>query len=158
MFHDNLITRLKVLSSIQTTFETKVKEIEGKYGEKIGELKRCVCRPRISYCNLGNADAPTNRQLESRWRQLDKFEASLKQLGDVKRDWRKKLREKEGENEGLKVGFSFALFCQIPLSDTIVIIGNQYRSHLPTVHPQAEPCDLSSFARDQVFANEGSEC
>ncbi|KAJ2911777.1 hypothetical protein MD484_g8639, partial [Candolleomyces efflorescens] len=81
VFHDNLVTRLKMLSSIQTMFETRAKDLEGKYGEKVGELKR---------------------QLESRWRQLDKFEASLKQLGDVKRDWRRKLREKEGEVEGLK--------------------------------------------------------
>ncbi|KAJ2928159.1 hypothetical protein H1R20_g8932, partial [Candolleomyces eurysporus] len=81
VFHDNLITRLKALSSIQSTFETKAKEIEGRYGEKVGELKR---------------------QLEARWRQLDKFEASLRQLGDVKRDWRRKLREREGEVEGLK--------------------------------------------------------
>ena len=42
VFHDNLITRLKLLSSIQTMFETKAKDLEGKYGEKVGELKRCV--------------------------------------------------------------------------------------------------------------------
>ena len=43
------------------------------------------------------------KQLDSRWRQLDKFEASLKTLAEAKGLWRKKLAAKEGEVEALKV-------------------------------------------------------
>lgn len=41
--------------------------------------------------------------MDSRWRQLDKFEASVKAIAEAKATWRKKMSAKEGEIEGLKV-------------------------------------------------------
>lgn len=82
VFHDNLITRLKALSQIQLDFDKRAKEVEGRFTEKLGEMRR---------------------QLESRWRQIDKFEQSVKQVADAKAAWRRKLREKEGEVEALRV-------------------------------------------------------
>ena len=43
------------------------------------------------------------RQLEARWRQIDKFEASVKVVAEAKAAWRKKLAAKDGEIEALKV-------------------------------------------------------
>ena len=82
VFHDNLITRLKALSQIQLDFDKRCKEVEARYAEKLGDMRK---------------------QLDSRWKQLDKFEASLKTLTEAKGTWRKKLATKEGEVEALKV-------------------------------------------------------
>jgi hypothetical protein len=47
------------------------------------------------------------KQLDARWRQLDKFEASVRTIAEAKSAWRKKLSAKEGEAEALKVPFVF---------------------------------------------------
>lgn len=82
MFHDNLITRLKALSHIQGEFERRVKEAELRYTDKLGDMRK---------------------QLDLRWKQIDKFEASVKTLAEAKAVWRKKLSAKEGEIEALQV-------------------------------------------------------
>ncbi|KZT11194.1 uncharacterized protein LAESUDRAFT_734124 [Laetiporus sulphureus 93-53] len=81
VFHDNLISRLKSLSDIQLIFEKRVKEAEGRYTEKIGDMRK---------------------QLDYRWKQIDRFEASVKTVAEQKATWRKKLSTKEGEVEALK--------------------------------------------------------
>jgi len=43
------------------------------------------------------------KQLDNRWKQIDKFEASLKVYAETKAGWKKKLSQKEGEMEALKV-------------------------------------------------------
>jgi hypothetical protein len=43
------------------------------------------------------------KQLESRWKQIDKFEASVKTYAETKTTWRRKLNMKEGELEAIKV-------------------------------------------------------
>lgn len=43
------------------------------------------------------------KQLDSRWRQLDRFETSVKALTEAKAAWRKKLATRDGEIEALKV-------------------------------------------------------
>jgi chromosome segregation ATPase len=91
VFHDNLITRLKALSQIQLDFDKKCKEVEGKYLDKLNEIKK---------------------QLDARWKQIDKFESSVKTYADVKAGWRRKYAAKEGELEGLKVRSSF-FFCSL---------------------------------------------
>ncbi|KAF9447240.1 hypothetical protein P691DRAFT_131442 [Macrolepiota fuliginosa MF-IS2] len=53
VFHDNLITRLKALSQIQLDFDKRCKDVEAKYVEKLAEIRK---------------------QLEVRWKQIDKFE------------------------------------------------------------------------------------
>jgi chromosome segregation ATPase len=81
VFHDNLITRLKALSQIQLDFEKRVKDAEGKFTEKLAEMRR---------------------QLDVRWKQIDKFESSVKAYGEAKATWRRKFTAKDGEIEGLK--------------------------------------------------------
>ncbi|KAG2090778.1 uncharacterized protein F5147DRAFT_748208 [Suillus discolor] len=71
VFHDNLIARLKALSQIQLDFEKRVKDAEGKFTEKLGEMRK---------------------QLDVRWNQIDKFESSVKVYGEAKATWR--LRRK----------------------------------------------------------------
>ncbi|KAI0295796.1 hypothetical protein BC826DRAFT_1104178 [Russula brevipes] len=85
VFHDNLISRLKSLSQIQHDFEKRVKEAEARYMEKMTEIRK---------------------SLDQRWRQLDKFETSVKQYADTKTTWRRKLGAKEGELEAAKTTVS----------------------------------------------------
>jgi hypothetical protein len=44
------------------------------------------------------------KQLDNRWKQIDKFEASVKAYADTKVTWRRKFSQKEGELEAVKVG------------------------------------------------------
>ncbi|KAF8635596.1 hypothetical protein AX15_000239 [Amanita polypyramis BW_CC] len=81
VFHDNLITRLKALSQIQLDFDKRAKETEARFAERFGDMRK---------------------QFDQRWRQLDKFEASLKTYSETKAQWRRKFSAKEGEIEGLK--------------------------------------------------------
>ena len=46
------------------------------------------------------------KQLDSRWKQIDKFEVSVKTYADTKAAWRRKLSAKEGELEAIKVCIS----------------------------------------------------
>jgi len=82
VFHDNLITRLKALSQIQLDFDKRCKDAEGQYAEKLNDMRK---------------------QLDTRWKQIDKFEASLKVVVEAKSAWKKKLSLKEGEVEALKI-------------------------------------------------------
>lgn len=47
--------------------------------------------------------AEIRKQLDVRWKQIDKFEASVKTYADTKAAWRRKFAVKEGELEALKV-------------------------------------------------------
>ncbi|KAI0300120.1 hypothetical protein B0F90DRAFT_1725156 [Multifurca ochricompacta] len=85
VFHDNLISRLKSLNQIQLDFEKRTKEAEARYTDKLNEIRKSV---------------------DHRWRQLDKFESSLKQYADTKSTWRRKLSAKEGELEAAKTTLS----------------------------------------------------
>lgn len=42
------------------------------------------------------------KQLETRWKQIDKFEAGVKSYGEAKAAWRRKFAAKEGEVDALK--------------------------------------------------------
>lgn len=81
VFHDNLISRLKAVTNIQSDFEKRCKEAESKFLEKLTEVKK---------------------QVDFRWKQLDRFETSVKSLADVKHTWRRKYNTKEGELEAVK--------------------------------------------------------
>lgn len=63
-------------------FEKRCKDAEAKFSEKIGDIRK---------------------QLDNRWKQIDKFEASLKTYAETKAGWKKKLSQKEGEVDALKV-------------------------------------------------------
>ncbi|PBK92643.1 hypothetical protein ARMGADRAFT_967153 [Armillaria gallica] len=81
VFHDNLITRLKALSQIQLNFDQRCKEVEGRFVEKLTDMRK---------------------QLDARWKQIDKFETSVKAYAEVKSGWRRKFSAKEGELEAIK--------------------------------------------------------
>lgn len=89
MFHDNLITRLKALSQIQLDFDKRCKEVEARFVEKMNDMRK---------------------QLDNRWKQIDKFEASVKSYADTKVSWRRKFSAKEGELEAVKVCFLYLRF------------------------------------------------
>ncbi|KZP16088.1 hypothetical protein FIBSPDRAFT_749256 [Athelia psychrophila] len=81
VFHDNLITRLKALSQIQLDFDRRCREVENRFTEKLTDMRK---------------------QLDNRWKQIDKFESSVKTYADTKVAWRRKLSAKEGELEAIK--------------------------------------------------------
>ena len=58
------------------------KEAEQRYSDRLNDMRK---------------------QLDLRWKQIDKFEASVKTLAEAKAAWRKKLSAKEGEIEALQV-------------------------------------------------------
>lgn len=82
VFHDNLITRLKALSQIQLDFDRRCREAEGRFAEKLTDMRK---------------------QLDNRWKQIDKFEASVKTYAETKATWRRKYSAKEGELDAIKV-------------------------------------------------------
>lgn len=43
------------------------------------------------------------KQLDQRWKQIDKFETSVKAYADAKATWRRKFTAKEGELEAIRV-------------------------------------------------------
>ncbi|KAK0205651.1 hypothetical protein IW262DRAFT_1422035, partial [Armillaria fumosa] len=73
VFHDNLITRLKALTQIQLDFDKRCKEVEGRFMDKLTDMRK---------------------QLDARWKQVDKFEAHAKAYGE--------FSAKEGELEAMK--------------------------------------------------------
>lgn len=77
-----MITRLKQLSQIQLDFDKRCKDAEARFVERLADMRK---------------------QLDARWKQLDKFEASLKGVADAKAAWRRKLVSKEGELDAIKV-------------------------------------------------------
>lgn len=59
-----------------------MKDAETRYAEKLGDIKK---------------------QLDNRWKQIDKFEGSLKTYADTKSTWRRKMNAKDGEIEAMRV-------------------------------------------------------
>ena len=43
------------------------------------------------------------KQLDNRWKQIDKFEGSLRTYAETKAGWKRKLSQREGELEALRV-------------------------------------------------------
>ena len=81
VFHDLLMSRLKTLNQLANTFEARSKEIETRYSDKLSEIRR---------------------QFESRWRKVEKIEASVKSFSDNRASWKQKFALKEGELDALK--------------------------------------------------------
>ncbi|KAH8114261.1 hypothetical protein DFH11DRAFT_1877990 [Phellopilus nigrolimitatus] len=81
VFHELLMSRLKALNQISSDFERRSKEVEARYSDRLGDLRK---------------------QLDQRWKQIDKFEGSLKNLSETKQGWKRKFSAKEGELEALK--------------------------------------------------------
>ncbi|KAG9014667.1 hypothetical protein FRB94_011845 [Tulasnella sp. JGI-2019a] len=76
LFHEDLMSRMKALSHLTADFEKKCKVVEQRFAEKLAELKR---------------------QLDGRWKQLDKFESSVKTALENKDKWRRKYQVAQGE-------------------------------------------------------------
>ncbi|KAH9815255.1 hypothetical protein DFH28DRAFT_969151 [Melampsora americana] len=81
VFHDCVINRLRTLSAIQSGFDTKIKEFENRLEKQYASLKR---------------------QHDSRMRQLDQFETTIKAATDTQRQWRARLTTKQGEVESAR--------------------------------------------------------
>ncbi|KAG8930066.1 hypothetical protein FRC03_012953 [Tulasnella sp. 419] len=81
VFHDSLIAKFKIVSQIQLEFDKRCKAIEARFTEKLNDLKK---------------------QLDHKWKQIDRFEASTKAAVEKHTSIRRKLQAKEGELESLR--------------------------------------------------------
>jgi hypothetical protein len=99
VFHDNLVSRLKAISQIQLDFDRRVKSVEAGFTDKIGSVV-LVSQPSCHAHLLRYSEL--SKQLERRWKQIDKFEASVQKLSQDKTAWRKKINLKDGELEAVK--------------------------------------------------------
>ncbi|KZO92408.1 hypothetical protein CALVIDRAFT_310030 [Calocera viscosa TUFC12733] len=81
IFHEKLMGRLKSVSQMQLDFVGRCKEAEARYSDRIGDLKK---------------------QLDQRWKQIDRFEITVKGAAEAKAKWRKQYSAKEGELEAIK--------------------------------------------------------
>jgi septal ring factor EnvC (AmiA/AmiB activator) len=126
VFHDNLIAKLKALSQIQLDFEKRCKEAEGRYSDKLADLKK---------------------QIDNRWRQIDKFESSLKTIADTKLAWKRKFSLKEGEIEALKVRVANSKLCGTRIYE-LFYLGEQHRTLRSSILPPST-CRWRSL-RDQI--------
>ncbi|KAI8452859.1 hypothetical protein BY996DRAFT_3019856 [Phakopsora pachyrhizi] len=73
-FQESIVSKLKSLGSVQSGFDIKIKEVERRLEKH--SLKR---------------------QHDSRMRQLDGFESTLKAASDTQKQWRARLTTKQGE-------------------------------------------------------------
>jgi len=76
-------------------FDKRCKDVELKFSDKFNDMRK---------------------QLDNRWKQIDKFEASLKTYAETKANWKRKFSQKEGELEAIKVG----CFSHISLYDLLI--------------------------------------
>ncbi|KNZ63459.1 uncharacterized protein VP01_1140g2 [Puccinia sorghi] len=81
VFHESIINLLKSLGAMQSGFDTKIKDVEKKLEKQYTALKR---------------------QHDSRMRQLDQFETTIKAATDTQRQWRARLTTKQGEVEAAR--------------------------------------------------------
>lgn len=75
------MSRLKSLNQLVTEFESRSKEIETRYSDKLSGIRR---------------------QIEHKWREVEKMEASVKNISEQKASWKRKFAFKEGELDALK--------------------------------------------------------
>jgi len=69
-------------------FDKRSKEVEARFTEKLTDMRK---------------------QLDTRWKQIDKFESSLKTYADTKAAWKRKFSQKEGELEAIKARVNFSV-------------------------------------------------
>ncbi|KAJ9479184.1 hypothetical protein PHBOTO_002659 [Pseudozyma hubeiensis] len=81
VFHSSLLARLRKVFDSQLGVDQKAKELETKLMEKYTALKR---------------------QQDSRFRQIDRFETSIKQATDKQAQWRQRLVSKQTELDSVK--------------------------------------------------------
>jgi hypothetical protein len=72
------------------------------------------------------------KQLDNRWKQIDKFENSVKAYGEAKTTWRRKLSAKEGELEAIKVRRKKKSFSTLPLSYLFFLLDDERRDGCST--------------------------
>ncbi|SNX84315.1 related to Myosin heavy chain [Melanopsichium pennsylvanicum] len=81
MFHSSLLGRLRRVFDTQLGIDQKAKELEVKLLEKYNALKR---------------------QQDTRFRQIDRFETSIKAAADKQAQWRQRLVSKQAELDAVK--------------------------------------------------------
>ncbi|KAG8873257.1 hypothetical protein FRB98_009135 [Tulasnella sp. 332] len=81
LFHEDLMGRMKALSHLTADFEKKCKIVEQRFTEKLADLKK---------------------QLDGRWKQLDKFEISAKAALENRDKWKRKFQIAQGELDATK--------------------------------------------------------
>ncbi|CAG8541751.1 980_t:CDS:10, partial [Ambispora gerdemannii] len=74
LFHEHLLSKLKTLSHVHTTFERRAKEI----------------------------DAPLKKQMDIKLRQMSKFDGVINKANTATKEWREQARKNQGELEATR--------------------------------------------------------
>ena len=84
--------------------------------------------------------AEMRKQLDHRWKQIDKFESSVKTYAETKAGWRRKFSAKEGELDAIKVTFySHPLSVRCSCS---FVVGDQRGYGSPINKPEMTRCQM----------------
>ncbi|KAM0792032.1 hypothetical protein ACM66B_006259 [Microbotryomycetes sp. NB124-2] len=75
-FQDSLLSRMRGIAQLQSDFERRTREVEGKLSEEYNAIKR---------------------QHEAKIKQLDKLEAAVKNANESQKQWRERVRTKQLE-------------------------------------------------------------
>ncbi|EOQ99612.1 hypothetical protein E3P92_00594 [Wallemia ichthyophaga] len=84
-FHENVISKMRKVSSLQLKFDSRAKEIESKWMDKFAALRK---------------------QIDGRWKQLDGLEGSVKSAAEMHKQWRLKANEKSRELDEIKNSYN----------------------------------------------------
>lgn len=90
-FSDMLLSRLKQVGSLRAAFDKRATEIERRFGDQFGTLRK---------------------HYDTRLKQLDALEHTLKQAAETQRQWRQRIHLKQSELDSAK-GTSAELQAQI---------------------------------------------
>ncbi|KAI5474861.1 hypothetical protein MNV49_002324, partial [Pseudohyphozyma bogoriensis] len=81
VFHDSLLSRVKNVNSISQSFDRRAKEMEARFSDQFNTLKR---------------------QQDTKLRQLDRFESSIKTAAETQKQWRQRVATKQAELDSAK--------------------------------------------------------
>ena len=80
-FSDMLLSRLKQVGSLRTAFDRRASELERRFGDSFGTLRK---------------------QYDTRLKQLDALEHALRQAAETQRQWRQRMHLKQSELDSAK--------------------------------------------------------
>lgn len=83
-FHHRLLDRLKAVSLVQSSFKRRVEQVEHRFTEQLGSLKK---------------------QQEARMKQIDRFEVGLKAATESQKQWRTRVQQRTLELQQAQVRF-----------------------------------------------------
>lgn len=103
VFHDAIMSRIRVIVQVQQLFDRKAKDMEARFVEQIKSVT-LVSRVKEAASILTLIyGSSLKKQQDSRMRQLDRLEAAAKNAVDSQKQWKQRILLKHNEVESIKV-------------------------------------------------------